>query len=291
MPIRSVPNYDGLYGDSTLRANAEYIFLELITTRSQIFDWKIEPHTHTSLFQVFIVEKGTFVFQETIQKYTLTAPCICFVPPVQLHGLIYTPDVQGYILTVSENIIEDLFKTSSDIFKTFENIQIMNSFGDEKAFDYYLNLIRVMEKELFSDHSERLVIFKAYLVQLFVKIHRMKQEGDENKNDSLTMSYYRRFQKSIKHSDYHKSIPAFAEELQITAVHLNRICRAASGKSAIELVHQNLVSEAQKYLLHSSYSISEIAYLLQFEYPNYFAKLFKKYTGSTPVEFRLKYRK
>jgi AraC family transcriptional activator of pobA len=67
---------------------------------------------------------------------------------------------------------------------------------------------------------------------------------------------------------------------------LNRICKAVAGKSAIELVHQNIISEAQKYLLHTSYSVSEIAYLLKFEYPNYFAKLFKKYVGMSPIEFR-----
>ena len=50
-----------------------------------------------------------------------------------------------------------------------------------------------------------------------------------------------------------------------------------------ELVHQHLIQEAQKYLLHTSYSISEIAYLLEFEYPNYFAKLFKKHIGLSPA--------
>ena len=96
---------------------------------------------------------------------------------------------------------------------------------------------------------------------------------------------------NIKNSEYPKSIPDFADELNITPVHLNRICNAVAGKSAIELVHQNLIIEAQKYLLHTSYSVSEIAYLLKFEYPNYFAKLFKKHTGLSPLEFRRQDRK
>ncbi|MCP1383768.1 helix-turn-helix transcriptional regulator [Runella sp. S5] len=104
------------------------------------------------------------------------------------------------------------------------------------------------------------------------------------------MSHFRRFQKKIKEANYPKSIPEFAAELNITPIHLNRICRSVSGHSAIQLVHRYLIGEAQKYLTHTSYSISEIAYLLKFEYPNYFAKLFKKYTGLSPVEFRKKQR-
>jgi len=117
-----------------------------------------------------------------------------------------------------------------------------------------------------------------------------KQE-DAQQAGSLMMNYFRRFQQSIKQSEYPKSIPVFADELNITPVHLNRICKAVSGKSAIELVHQNLINEAQKYLLHTSYSVSEISYLLKFEYPNYFAKLFKKYVGMSPNEYRKHDRK
>jgi AraC family transcriptional activator of pobA len=119
----------------------------------------------------------------------------------------------------------------------------------------------------------------------------MVKQGEEQKKDDVTMSHFRKFQKKIKEANAPKSIPEFADELNMTPVHLNRICRAVAGKSAIQLVHQNLIAEAQKYLLHTSYSVSEIAYLLKFEYPNYFAKLFKKYTGVSPLDFRRQDRK
>jgi AraC family transcriptional activator of pobA len=290
MPQKPIPNYDGLYGDLSARTSSEYIFLELIATRSQIFDWVIEPHIHTRLFQVFIVEQGQIYFQETAHKHQLTAPCVCFVPPTQLHGLAYSPDVQGYILTVSDSIIEDIFKTSVDIFQTFEKVQIIHQFDDEMTFQQLQSLIKMLEVELFGERSERNVMLRAYLGQFFVQIHRMKQHGEATQNNSLAINYFRKFQKNIKAADYHKTIPEFADELHITPVHLNRICKRITGKSALELVNENLIHEAQKYLLHTSYSVSEIAYLLQFEYPNYFAKLFKKHTGMSPVEFRSQQR-
>ncbi|AEI47976.1 helix-turn-helix domain-containing protein [Runella slithyformis] len=288
---KPILNFEGLYGDLNSRYSSEYIFLELITTRSQLFDWVIQPHIHTHLFQLFIVEKGQVTFQNDTQLKTYAGPCIFMIPPTMLHGLTYTPDVSGHILTISETIMEAIFQTSSAVWQSFHKIHIIQNFDENEPFETFTALIKAIEKELFGEYSERDVMLKTYFTQLFVKLHRMVTQGEEQKKDDVTMSHFRKFQKKIKEANAPKSIPEFADELHITPVHLNRICRAVAGKSAIQLVHQNLIAEAQKYLLHTSYSVSEIAYLLKFEYPNYFAKLFKKYVGMSPVEFRQRDRK
>ena len=96
------------------------------------------------------------------------------------------------------------------------------------------------------------------------------------------------FIQSVKTSHQPKSIPEFAKELNITAVHLNRICNQVRGKSALLIVQEHLIEQAKNYLLHTSYTIAEIAYRLNFEYPNYFARLFKKLNGVSPKEYRRK---
>lgn len=288
---KNILNFDGLYGDDYGRYSSEYIFLELIATRSQTFDWRIKPHIHTQLFQVFIVQKGSLLFQEATKEHELHAPCIILIPPTKLHGLVYNPDVEGFILTLSESIMEDIFKTSNPIWQTYEDIRILNNFEEEIAFDQLLRILVNIESELFRENPERFLMLRAFLTQFFIHLHRLTKQVEAQKGDSLMMIHFRKFQHNIKHSEYPKSIPDFADELNITPVHLNRICKAIAGKSAIELVHQNLINEAQKYLLHTSYSISEIAFMLKFEYPNYFAKLFKKYVGMSPNEFRLQDRK
>lgn len=83
-----------------------------------------------------------------------------------------------------------------------------------------------------------------------------------------------------------KSIAHYARELNITTVHLNRICQAAVGKSALQVVDEFLFLEAEKYLKHTDYSISEVAYRLNFEDPAYFSRFFSKYAGVSPKVFR-----
>lgn len=284
--LKNILNFEGLYGDDHGKYSSEYIFLELIATRSQTFDWNIKLHIHSHLFQVFIVKNGSLTFQDDTQEYQLEAPCVLLIPPTLLHGLVYSPNVVGQILTLSESIVEDIFKTSNPIWQTFEQIRVLTNFEEEAAFEKILGLVTTIEGELFSENPERFLMLRAYITQLFICLHRLTKQEEAQKGGSLMMGYFRKFQQHIKQAEYPKSIPEFADELHISPVHLNRICKAVAGKSAIELVHQNIISEAQKYLLHTSYSVSEIAYLLKFEYPNYFAKLFKKYVGMSPIEFR-----
>jgi len=51
-----------------------------------------------------------------------------------------------------------------------------------------------------------------------------------------------------------------------------------------------LIDEAKNILLNPHKSISEVAYELGFEYPQYFSRLFKKKEGISPSEFREKYK-
>ena len=287
---KTLLSFEGLYGDLNTRYSSEYIFLELIATRSEHFNWVILPHIHTQLFQIFFVEKGRVEFQGEAAKQTLESPCILLFPPTVLHGLVYSPDVSGHILTISESIIEAIFPTSSSIWQSFNQAYIISDFDPECSFKSFTDLLQVLEKELFGEQAEREIMLKAYFTELFIKLYRLAVTHEAQKKDNLSVSHFRKFQKLIKTAELPKSVPQFAAELNITPVHLNRVCRAVAGKAAIQLVQEHLINEAKKYLIHTSYSISEIAYLLHFEYPNYFARLFKKYTGLSPHEFRIQAR-
>jgi AraC family transcriptional activator of pobA len=54
----------------------------------------------------------------------------------------------------------------------------------------------------------------------------------------------------------------------------------------LQVVHEFLIVEAKKYLKHTDYSISEIAYRLNFEDPAYFSRFFSKQTATSPKEYR-----
>lgn len=82
------------------------------------------------------------------------------------------------------------------------------------------------------------------------------------------------------------TVKAMAELLNTSPRYLSDLLRQETGKTAIELIHIFLIGEAKNILQTSENTVAETAYLLGFENPPYFTRLFKKEVGLTPVEFR-----
>jgi AraC family transcriptional activator of pobA len=77
-----------------------------------------------------------------------------------------------------------------------------------------------------------------------------------------------------------------AEQLNISPRYLSDLLKQESGKTALELIHIYLISEAKNLLIVDNQSVSEIAYGLGFENMSYFSKLFKKEVGFSPLQFK-----
>ena len=77
-----------------------------------------------------------------------------------------------------------------------------------------------------------------------------------------------------------------AEKLCLSPNYFSDLLKKETGKNAQEHIHIYLIEEAKNSLLNSDATVSEIAYKLGFEYPQYFSRLFKTKTGLTPGEYR-----
>lgn len=82
------------------------------------------------------------------------------------------------------------------------------------------------------------------------------------------------------------SVNQLAAEMNMSPNYMSDLLRKQTGKSALELIHQQLIEKAKYRLLNSDDSIATIAYQLGFEYPQYFSRIFKKKTSMSPQEFR-----
>ena len=82
------------------------------------------------------------------------------------------------------------------------------------------------------------------------------------------------------------TVNTMADQLNLSSRYLSDMLKQETGKTAIELIHIYLISEAKNLLVGADQSVAEIAYSLGFENPPYFSRLFKKEVGVSPNQFK-----
>ena len=77
-----------------------------------------------------------------------------------------------------------------------------------------------------------------------------------------------------------------AEHTYVSIYYLSRMFTKELGKNYVDYLNEVRIEKAKEYLRDSCYKTYEIAELVGIKDAHYFSKLFKKYTGVTPSEYK-----
>lgn len=285
---KELGRFDGIYGERLARPDSDYLFSELLETRSSTFGWDIKPHLHPGLTQFFFVEEGAFDFFEAERKTHFVAPCVLLIPSTALHGFLFSDEVRGHVLSLEEAYFKEINQEILSLSPAGLSIMIITEFNENYNVSGFKSLLKTLDREWKLNEPGKPYMLRACLQTLFLMTYRLqvRNEPIAEETGSPALRHYRKFLALMLDRGGRASVKELAEELAISAVQLNRICKRISGKSAGQLQQQSLLAEAKKYLTYTGYSVSEIAYLLHFEYPGYFARFFRKHTGLSPKAYR-----
>ncbi|GGD49324.1 response regulator transcription factor [Paenibacillus nasutitermitis] len=125
-------------------------------------------------------------------------------------------------------------------------------------------------------------------LQMWVSRVLGKVKADMNSEQGETAAYLiRRAQEYVEdHLSEDTSLQAVADFVHLHPVYLSRVYKSETGEGLSGYILRLKMEKAEKLLLESSKKIHEIAEQLGYENPPYFIKVFKKYFGWTPKEFR-----
>ncbi|OPJ61553.1 response regulator transcription factor [Clostridium oryzae] len=82
------------------------------------------------------------------------------------------------------------------------------------------------------------------------------------------------------------SLNDVAEHTYVSSYYLSRMFTKELGKNFVDYLNEVRIEKAKEYLKEDYHKTYEVADMVGIKDPHYFSKLFKKYTGLTPSEFK-----
>lgn len=218
------------------------------------------------------------------ESFEMRGDWIYLIPPYRVHQL-NKAGKNGELLSFKREILEEGDKEFLlDIFKIF-NVQ--GEFSclrlDKDASEDLNGIYHLLTKEYLKENSD-IKIVKAFLKVFLLKLIKVKEE--EFTGHDIHQKRVYEFLMLLE-SNYLmvRNIDFYAGKLDVSSKRLNQILKEKLHKTGTQIIHDRIILEAKRLIIHSEHTIKQISYELGFSDRPYFSRFFKKQTGQTPDEF------
>ena len=139
--------------------------------------------------------------------------------------------------------------------------------------------------EEYEREGEQLVMLKALLKVFLLKLIQLKEEHFTKQDINEKRVYEFMLLLEMNYLE-ERTAEFYAGNLGISAKRLNQVLKEKLNKTAMQLIHDRIVLEAKRQIIHSENTIKEIGFNLEFKDRSYFSRFFKQHSGQTPQEFQ-----
>jgi AraC-like DNA-binding protein len=197
-------------------------------------------------------------------------------------------DVEGFVIIFSQELYNLYFGQKSinyyNFYHSIHNRPEMLFEAEEipKILPYFNLLI----KENGQHNNFQLDKMLNLLDCIHIEISRKYSETYSHQAHSYNIKISA-FEKLLEqHFKEEKSPSFYADKLNITLKHLNRICNEILQKTASEVIMDRVILEIKRMLTNKQLAINEVASAIGYDDYSYFSRVFKKQTGISPTAFR-----
>ncbi|MGG4046248.1 AraC family transcriptional regulator [Paenibacillus favisporus] len=261
----------------------------------------LSTHFH-DYYQIWYVSKGEFVHTISNRQYRIRQGDLFLVPPFTLHR-VQAFETEGEILGCEfmPSFINERFADPSGE-RRFFDAEYLKHFSQSDctphsqiAFDGVTDgRIRGLLQDMLGEYEERTpffeIVLKASLLQLLSIIIR-QVNGELVKAGFQKIERYRdTMNKVVEYIDRNAHEDIKLEHIcAISNMSKPTICRLFkewTGKTFNRYLVDLRISNALVLLQRPSMSITDVCYATGFNELAYFCRIFKKYTGISPNQFR-----
>ena len=280
---RTIQTYN-LFGESG--DLPDVVHCETIAARSVLHQWEFAAHRHARLHQILLIERGGG--QATLEGriHALRPMRVVNVPVGDVHGFSFKPGTQGWVLTVSAEMLDEVLTPSEGLRRVLAHSTAVRGTPEMR------NAMQQIFAEFAGRHFARAHVLRALSAALIGLVAREMAANSRMSGGMAKPDLFRRFEALLEqHFLQHWTVSDYASALSITPTHLSRLTRAATGHAASHVILDRVIREARRNLVYTNLPVSTIAYALGFSDPAYFSRLFSGSTGLSPRSFRDKIHK
>jgi len=246
-----------------------------------------EPHRHDSYLMVFFTN-GSGIHEIDFDRFEIKKGSLFVLQPGQMHHWSLSDDVEGYVIIFSQELYNLYFgqKKIND-YNFYHSIHnrpemVFEATETPKILPYFNLLI-----EENSEHNNfQLDKMLNLLDCIHIEIARKYSETYSHQTHSYNIKI-NTFEKLLEqHFKENKSPSFYADKLNITLKHLNRICNEILQKTATEVIMDRVILEIKRMLTDKQLAVNEVASAVGYDDYSYFSRVFKKQTGFSPTGFR-----
>jgi AraC-like DNA-binding protein/quercetin dioxygenase-like cupin family protein len=263
---------------------------------------RLAPSVHRFL-EITLVDSGEGEFVIENERYSVSAGCLILIGPGEFHRLMARQGsmVRAISLHFDETFIARPSGHSQDkeLLKSFylsdHRLRRLISLDENLASDALLTLTQI-DEELHAGRSDSALAVRTYLQGFLFRLSRKLHALSPNPS-------YRGWD-STHHADMAPVIEFLQREYSHT-IRLEKLARMAclspghfcrrfkqtTGSTYLEYVHRLRIDRAMDLLIDGQSGTAEIAAELGYSSQSHFNRMFKRYVGQAPVEFRRSYLK
>lgn len=251
------------------------------------------PHRH-DFFEVLYLSKGSGFHIIDGNKYEIQPPCVFFMSPGQAHKIEFSNDIEGYIFIFTSEfyLINQTNQNRLIEFPFFftirqENRPLMLESKQDVQFLETLfskGIAEVEKGEKFSVDLLRSVL------DLILTSCTVLYKSDENllpkgRGNIVVKKFLQLVEENYQNN---LTVNEYAYKLSVTPNHLTQTVNQLTGKTSSQIIKAKQVLEIKRLLVHTNLSVTEIAGKLNFPDQSYFTRFFKRETGISPLQYRVK---
>lgn len=237
-----------------------------------------------------IYEQGSADLKINMRDYHIEAPAVLLVLNDQIYQSAgHSEDLRSKVILMSRSFSDSLFANSGEILPLKSSIMknpVMKIENEENVFGQFFQLLQniaASPRQEFKIESARHLT-----LSMFYGYSHLKHEVNEIKStNSRQEEIFTKFTELLeRHHKKEREIAFYADKMCMTSKHLSQVIKDYTGKTALGLIEEYVISEAKSMLLSTTMSIQQISDELKFPSQSVFGKYFKRVAGISPSEYR-----